>query len=120
MDLAAEPANTALAILDRGSASGLPGVRGATVRHDLVTELTRRADWLLGAHREPCLACDRALDAVIASLTARAGYLGFTGGPGPEHVQAAAVVGWIHVPTVALAALSPTGSNPGQALVTSE
>jgi len=96
---------------------GYKGVRGAPTRHDVVTELTRRADWLdLGAHRALCLAADHAFDAVVASLTARACALGLTAGPEPDQTHAAAVEGWIHVPTVALAQLSPvtnsTAANP--------
>jgi predicted nuclease with RNAse H fold len=96
---------------------GYKGVRGTPTRHDLVTELTRRADWLdLAAHRELCLAADHAFDAVVASLTARACALGLTAWPGPDQAHAAAVEGWIHVPTVALAQLSPVTNSTAPTL----
>ena len=74
----------------------------------------RIRDQLLGAvgldvgerERAELAAEDHSLDALIASLVARAFGLGHTTLPEEEDVEAARREGWIHLPTIRLAQLS--------------
>ncbi|MFI5955002.1 DUF429 domain-containing protein [Cryptosporangium sp. NPDC051539] len=90
---------------------GLPyrrykGPKNADARHALIDRLLERAPWLdLGRFEALCRASDHALDAVIASLTARAAALGLVEPPAPDDAAAAASEGWIAVPTGDLGAL---------------
>lgn len=89
---------------------GLPhrGYKGAAhgeARAGLVDRLLQEAPWLdLGAHDQTCRRSDHALDAVVAGLNARAAAIGLVTTPAGDQA-AAAVEGWIAVPTSALAAL---------------
>ena len=84
---------------------GLPSARykgrpGLGVRERLVGELAARAPWLrLGAgHLELLRASDDAVDALVASLNARAARLGLTLRPGDEERREATREGWIALP----------------------
>jgi predicted nuclease with RNAse H fold len=82
------------------------GPTGQTRRHELVDELRNRATWLdLGKYEELCRESDDALDAVLASLTARAAGIKQVE-PIPSECHAiAAIEGWIALPTCSLDAL---------------
>jgi predicted nuclease with RNAse H fold len=84
---------------------GLPfrkykGVSGGAVRKGLIEELVTRAPWLeLNAeHLTQLRDSDDALDALVASLNARAAWLGLTLKPTDEERHAAVREGWIAVP----------------------
>jgi predicted nuclease with RNAse H fold len=91
------------------TARGYKGRDGAAKREALVEALTRAAPWLRlsSAERARCVAEDDALDALVASLLARAAACGLTEPPPPEHRAAARTEGWIHLPTGLLADLAP-------------
>lgn len=78
---------------------GYKGPKGRARRSELVDELLRDAQWLdLGDFESLCRASDDALDAVIASMTARAAALWLTD-PIPEGaLPAAETEGWIALP----------------------
>lgn len=92
---------------------GLPhrrykGTANTAARDALVDELLARAPWLdLGGHEGLCRASDHALDAVLASLTARAAALGLTYPPAAEDAALATKEGWIVIPTGPLDDLAP-------------
>ncbi|TDC49107.1 DUF429 domain-containing protein [Jiangella ureilytica] len=95
---------------------GYKGVAHRQARGDLVTQLCAAAPWLdLGAHDAACRASDHVLDAVAAALSARAAAIGKASVPGLGHEAAAAVEGWIAVPTGGLAGLvtTPAGDQAG-------
>lgn len=75
------------------------GTKAQPRRSQLVDELLSAASWLeLGEYEEDCRASDDALDAVLASMTARAAALGLVE-PVPAGSQvAAATEGWIALP----------------------
>lgn len=69
-------------------------------REQLLASIETQAPWLAwepGA-RETCVESDDALDAVLASLIARAAALGLTEPPPTEHLEFARGEGWIHLP----------------------
>lgn len=80
---------------------GYKGTKGNGRRSELVDELLSAAPWLdLGSYEGLCRASDDALDAVLASMTARAASLGLVE-PIPTESQAAAEVeGWIALPLI--------------------
>ena len=68
----------------RGTAEAKLGQR--TAREKLIEEIARRAPWLdLACAREACVESDDALDALLASLVARAAALGKTAPPPADH-----------------------------------
>lgn len=70
-----------------------------TRRREIVDELTRRAAVPLeAATLDLCAATDHVLDALVASLVARAQALGLTHTPPAERTAQVAREGWIHVP----------------------
>ena len=84
---------------------GLPcrkykGQNGQAVREDLVAQLVARAPWLgLDAgHLDLLKTSDDALDALVASLNARAASLGLTLRPDDDERREAAREGWIAIP----------------------
>ncbi|WP_122263932.1 DUF429 domain-containing protein [Ornithinimicrobium cerasi] len=78
---------------------GYKGSKGLVRRAELVDELIRAAPWLdLGAHEGDCRKSDDALDAVLASMTARAAYRNLTEPLPPGAEAAAAAEGWIALP----------------------
>ena len=82
--------------------------RDESIRAELITSLTRAAPWFdLADFADLCQQSDDALDAVVASLAARAVALGLTTTPPPEHLATAQREGWIALPTGPLAALDP-------------
>ncbi|MFJ6415185.1 DUF429 domain-containing protein [Paeniglutamicibacter sp. NPDC091659] len=69
-------------------------------RRELVEQLKAEAPWLqLGAHEEKMVSSDDLLDAVIASLTARAVSVASTYGVDPALANSARSEGWIHLPS---------------------
>lgn len=73
----------------------------------LVDALRDAAPWLdLGGYEPLCRRSDHATDAVICALTARAAALDLTAPPDDDQRRAAAVEGWIAVPTGNLATLA--------------
>jgi hypothetical protein len=68
-----------------------------------LADFRSRAPWLnLDRAAEACIESDDALDAVIASLVARAAATCRTIAPAPEHDQTViAREGWIHLPATA-------------------
>jgi predicted nuclease with RNAse H fold len=91
------------------------GTANTTVRHQLVDTLTAAAPWLrLGDHAQACRRSDHALDAVIATLNARAAALRLTTTPGAEQLDAARTEGWIALPTGNLANLIHNPVQDGQ------
>ncbi|MBB5791358.1 DUF429 domain-containing protein [Jiangella mangrovi] len=86
---------------------GYKGAAHRAERDQIVTELRAAAPWLdLGAHDEQCRASDHALDAVVAALSARAAAIGLVTTPASDQAAAAAVEGWIAVPTAGIDALA--------------
>lgn len=83
---------------------GYKGTAHREVRDHLVTKLRETAPWLdLGPYDAACRASDHALDAVVAALSARAAARDLVAWPsGDEQTAAAAVEGWIAVPTGSL------------------
>lgn len=80
-----------------GNAESKKAQRAARV--SLVAEIETRAPWLdLSAAKAACEDNDDALDALIASLAARAASRRLTLEPSPQEVTRAAVEGWIHIP----------------------
>ncbi len=84
---------------------GLPcrkykGQNGQRVRDDLITQLIARAPWLEldAGHRDLLNASDDAVDALVASLNARAAWLGLTLRPKEEERREATREGWIAIP----------------------
>lgn len=78
---------------------GYKGTKAKSRRSQLVDELLLSATWLdLGTHAGLCRASDDALDAVLASLTARAAALGLTEPIPTEDQKAAEIEGWIALP----------------------
>ena len=88
------------------------GYKGKTApeterRGVILAQLSAAAPWLdLSGHEDRLAASDDLLDAVIASLTARAVSLKETLGPPESHTAAALTEGWIHVPSGQLADLT--------------
>jgi|JI9StandDraft_1071089.scaffolds.fasta_scaffold06096_8 predicted nuclease with RNAse H fold len=81
------------------SHKGYKGSKAKIRRSQLVDELLLAAPWLdLGAHEGHCRASDDALDAVLASLTARAAALGLTEPIPAGDQRAAEIEGWIALP----------------------
>lgn len=81
----------------RGTAEAKLGQRDA--REKLVDEIARRAPWLdLAFAREACIDSDDALDALLASLVARAAALGKTAPPPAGQAGRIGREGWIHLP----------------------
>lgn len=80
---------------------GYKGNKGTVRRGHLVDELLERAEWLdLDGYESTCRASDDALDALLASLTARASAVRLTE-PVPIEARAAAEIeGWIALPAV--------------------
>ena len=73
---------------------------------DILDSLTAAAPWLdLAGHQEHLAGSDDMLDALIASLTARAVALDRTVRPDAGHARAAVTEGWIHVPAGGLSEL---------------
>jgi predicted nuclease with RNAse H fold len=70
------------------------------VRTEIVAGLEAKADWLVidDDVREACVADDDRLDALIASLVARAAATGRTLPPNRLQLEAARREGWIHLP----------------------
>jgi hypothetical protein len=69
----------------------------------VLAQLAEAAPWLdLGQQHNALSASDDLLDAVVASLTARAVAIGTTILPDEEHSAAARQEGWIHLPNGAL------------------
>lgn len=82
-------------------ATGYKGKEGARRRSALVDRLKARCPWLgLGGHEAALRESDDALDAVIASLLARAASLGLTEPIPKEHRALGRAEGWIVVPLV--------------------
>lgn len=78
---------------------GYKGIAAKSRRSQLVDELLSAAPWLdLGSHEGRCRASDDALDAVLASLTARAAALGLTEPIPAKEQKAAEIEGWIALP----------------------
>ena len=84
---------------------GLPSTgykkgRGRTLRAELVDRLQGRAAWLRLSEQQRgmMLGSDDALDALAASLNARAAKLGLTIRPGEDEHRAAVREGWIAIP----------------------
>lgn len=70
---------------------------GASARFDLLRQLRARMPWL---HVDDRVAESAdALDALLASLTARLAACGFTHKPAPAQTASARTEGWIHVPS---------------------
>jgi predicted nuclease with RNAse H fold len=91
----------------RLSHRGYKGIAHQQARDVLVTALRAAAPWLdLGAYDAVCRASDHALDAVVAALSARAAALGLVTTPAGDQAAAAAVEGWIAVPTAGIDALT--------------
>jgi hypothetical protein len=92
---------------------GYKATANTAVRHQLLDTRTAAAPWLeLGDHGQVCRRSDHALDAVIASLNARAAAVGLTTTPAAEQLSAARTEGWIALSTGNLATLA---QNPGHA-----
>jgi hypothetical protein len=73
---------------------------------ELFDALAVAAPWLrFGDHEPLCRRSDHALDAVLAALTARAAALGRVTSPAEQDRAAAAVEGWIALPSGPLAEL---------------
>jgi predicted nuclease with RNAse H fold len=74
--------------------------KGMPQRQELVRELQEKASWLrVGEdHQRTLVTSDHALDAMIASLNARAARLGLTIKPGEDEHRAAVREGWIAIP----------------------
>jgi predicted nuclease with RNAse H fold len=86
---------------------GYKGTVHRQARDELVTALRAAARWLdLGAYDAACRGSDHALDAVVAALSARAAATGLVTTPASDQAAAAAVEGWIALPTAGLDALS--------------
>ena len=82
--------------------------RDATVRAQLINDLLAAAPWLrLAGFADRCQQSDDALDAVVASLAARAVALGLATKPPPQHLTTAQREGWIALPTKPLSSLEP-------------
>ena len=84
---------------------GLPSTRykktkGRSQRERLVEELQRKAGWLRlsNEQRGKLVDSDNALDALVASLAARAAKLSLTIRPGEDEHRAAVREGWIAIP----------------------
>lgn len=104
-------------------ARGYKGRGGAeTQRLALIVEgLAAAAPWLdLAGNDDRLAGSDDLLDALIASLTARAVALGRTLQPDAGHAQAARTEGWIHLPTGGLDGLNGPGHGTGNAAVSVE
>ena len=85
---------------------GYKGTRNAAVLADLLAALLAAAPWLeISEFDSLCRRSDHAIDAVVASLTARAAFLNLTTIPPPEQADRAAAEGWIAVPTSPLSEL---------------
>jgi predicted nuclease with RNAse H fold len=80
--------------------------RQRQARAALIGEISRRAPWLdLSAAKDACIDSDHALDALLASLVAHAGYIGRTVAPPADDDALRIVVsreGWIHLPDTSL------------------
>jgi len=74
--------------------------KGKPMREKLVGNLLDKARWLRAGedHRRTLVASDDALDALIASLNARAARLGLTLSPEPDEHRDAVREGWIAIP----------------------
>ncbi|MCU1531701.1 MAG: hypothetical protein JWO49_1272, partial [Arthrobacter sp.] len=92
-------------------ARGYKGRGGAeTERLALILDnLTKAAPWLdLAGHEDQLAGSDDMLDAIVASLTARAVALGKSMRPENGQARAARTEGWIHLPTGGLHELNGT------------
>ncbi|MFP4500732.1 MAG: DUF429 domain-containing protein [Candidatus Hydrogenedentota bacterium] len=80
--------------------SGYKKAAGKARREEMLASLLARMPWLrlTSAQQEALTAADDAFDAFIAALGTRAATQGLTEPPPPEHAEAAAMEGWIHVP----------------------
>jgi hypothetical protein len=80
--------------------TGYKKVKGKPMREKLVGNLLAKARWLRAGenHRRTLVASDDALDALIASLNARAARLGLTLSPEPDEHRDAVREGWIAIP----------------------
>ncbi len=79
--------------------------RQRQARAALIAEIARRAYWLdLSAVKDASIDSDHALDALLASLVALAGYIGRTVAPPDDHALRAGIFreGWIHLPDTSL------------------
>lgn len=86
---------------------GYKGPRNAAILADLLDALLAAAPWLeISEFDSLYRRSDHAIDAVVASLTARAAFLNLTTTPPPEQAGLAAAEGWIAVPTSPLSELS--------------
>lgn len=82
------------------------GTDESDLRARIVDGVAAAAPWLdLSAHRGELCSSDDLLDAVVASLTARAVARGATLWPGREQQSSALEEGWIHLPSGSLAEL---------------
>ncbi len=79
---------------------GYKEVRGRPMRATIVGNLLAKAGWLRVSdeQRTKMLESDDALDALVASLNARAAKLGLTLRPQPDQHREAAREGWIAIP----------------------
>jgi predicted nuclease with RNAse H fold len=91
-------------------AEGYKGRARSEARRELVAGLFARLEGICdftAAHREICESSDDALDALVASLAARARMLGRTPEPrAGDEAALARVEGWIHVPDCDVAELA--------------
>jgi predicted nuclease with RNAse H fold len=80
--------------------TGYKKVKGAPIREKLVGNLLAKARWLRVSDEQRgwLLESDDALDALIASLNARAARLGLTHSPEPDEHRDAVREGWIAIP----------------------
>jgi predicted RNase H-like nuclease len=80
--------------------TGYKKAKGRTLRGELVDRLQAKAAWvrLSDQHRKMMLESDDALDALVASLNARAAKLGLTIRPEADEHRAAVREGWIAIP----------------------
>jgi predicted nuclease with RNAse H fold len=80
--------------------TGYKKAKGNPIREKLVGNLLDKAGWLRAGddQRQTLVASDDALDALIASLNARAAKLGLTLSPEPDEHRDAGREGWIAIP----------------------
>jgi predicted nuclease with RNAse H fold len=80
--------------------TGYKKAKGRTLRGELVDQLMTRTAWLRHSEqqRERMLESDDALDALVASLNARAAKVGLTIKPEADEHRAAVREGWIAIP----------------------
>lgn len=85
-------------------ATGYKGTDGAARRREIVAALAPVIG--LDGHRDAVEASDDDLDAVLTAVVAGLGRARHTTRPPAEHRRIAAIEGWIHVPTLALAEIT--------------